>query len=110
MSLLRAEEIEKAVASGEISITPFDKKNLKEGSYTFTLGTIVRKPKSAEFDAVKTLYSPPLPTSTSQMETRIPTIARARKRAINKASALRSMAVRTLRMRVLLTFLPAVLF
>jgi deoxycytidine triphosphate deaminase len=46
---LSAEKITEAVKKGEITISPFDEKMLKKGSYTFTLGNTFRKLKQVEF-------------------------------------------------------------
>jgi dCTP deaminase len=46
--ILSARAIEEKIHNGEIVITPFDPKNLKSSSYTFTLGKRLRKLKQEQ--------------------------------------------------------------
>jgi deoxycytidine triphosphate deaminase len=47
--ILRAEEIKKAINEGGIQINPFDENQLKNASYTFTLGSQYEKIKKVDF-------------------------------------------------------------
>lgn len=47
--ILSTEQIKELVANGEIIIKPFDEKNLKAASYSFTLGNKFRKLKIKDF-------------------------------------------------------------